>query len=295
MHRNLCAVSVDLDGIGEYRGLHGLPRRDRGAHAVTDVAVSRLLAFMGELRVPVTLFAIGRDLARERSAEALRSAAQLGARIENHSYAHRYDLSRASPAVIDLEIARASDAIARVTDRRPTGFRAPGYVLSDGLLDGVARAGLAFDASSLPCPAYYLAKLVAMAAIAARGRQTRAILDRPMSQIGPRQPHDRRGVLEIPMAVTRRLRLPVIGTSISLFGSRLVRGCIGDPVISLEFHGIDFLDAGDGLADLASHQWDLRRPLVSKLARFADAIAMLRGAGYAFVPLEAVVRHTESR
>jgi hypothetical protein len=94
------------------------------------------------------------------------------------------------------------------------------------------------------------------------------------------------------MAVTRRLRLPVIGTTLALAGERgaaaLIRGCIGDAVISLELHGIDFLDARDDLDDLAPHQWDVRLPLDDKLAAFAAAIASVRAAGYAFATLEDV-------
>jgi peptidoglycan/xylan/chitin deacetylase (PgdA/CDA1 family) len=246
------------------------------------------MSFARAQRIPLTLFAIGRDLEDDQAADAVRRAAEDGARVENHSWAHRYDLSRLSAGRIDEEIERASAVIARVTGRNPRGFRAPGYVTSKALMAGVRRSGLVFDASPLPCPAYYVAKLAAMAAIRIRGRHTRAVVGSAAAQLGPRQPHRVGDLVSIPMAVTRRLRLPVIGTTLALFGARLIRGCLGDPVISLELHGIDLLDASDDLADLAPHQWDLRVPRDEKLAAFAEAIALLRSAGYAFVPLEDV-------
>ena len=286
----LCAVSVDLDGISAYRGLHGLVARDTGRHAVMDVALGRALSFARAERLPLTLFAIGNDLERERSADALRDAARSGARVENHSWSHPYDLSRQSAANVVSEIERCSDIVERVTGRRPHGFRAPGYVMSPTVFDAVREAGLTYDASPLPCPAYYLAKLTAIAAITLRGRDSHAIVASPRSALGPRQPHKRGDIVEIPMAVTRRLRLPVIGTSLALAGRvgapRLMRGCLGDAVISLELHGIDFLDRSDGLDDLAPHQWDMRRPLSTKLAAFAAALSTLRSAGYDFVPLD---------
>lgn len=288
----MCALSLDLDGIGEYRDLHGLPARERGRHAVIDVALPRALSFARSLRAPLTLFTIGRDLERDRSARAVLAAARAGAVVENHSFSHRYDLSRQPRAVVDSEIARASERILAVTERRPRGFRAPGYLSSAAMLDAVAEDGMLFDASSFPCPAYYVAKLAALATIAARGRTSRALIDAPRTQLHPRQPYHLKGLVEIPMAVTRRLRLPVIGTSLALAGARgaraLLAGCIGDPVVSLELHGIDFLDAGDGLDDLAPHQWDVRLPVAHKLAAFGAALGCLARAGYAFTTLEAV-------
>ena len=288
----VAAVSVDLDGIDAYRGLHDLAPRQRGQHAVADVALSRAMEFARAHALPLTLFAIGRDLERDRTAEQLQRAARAGARVENHSWSHRYDLSRASRGVIDDELERASAIIATVTGRRPRGFRAPGYVLSSSLEDGVCASDMTFDASSFPCPAYYLTKLLAVAAIRLRGRRSEAIVADPRSQLEARQPHRRRGLVEIPMAVTRRLRLPVIGTSIVLAGASgaraLIRGCIGDPVISLELHGVDFLDAHDALEDLAAFQWDLRIPLARKRSALSAVIRALVAANYRFVPLDAV-------
>lgn len=285
-------MSVDLDGITAYRGLHGLVARDTGRHAVMDVALGRALSFARAERLPLTLFAIGQDLERERSAQALREATAAGARVENHSWSHPYDLSRQSAAIVASEIDRCNDIIERVTGRRPRGFRAPGYVMSPTVVDAVRAAGLVYDASPLPCPVYYLAKLTAIAAIALRGRASHAIVASPASALGPRQPHQRAGIVEIPMAVTRHWRLPVIGTSLTLAGRvgapRLVRGCLGDAVISLELHGIDFLDESDGLDDLVPHQWDVRRPLSAKLASFAAAMTTIRSADYDFVPLDEV-------
>lgn len=288
----LCAVSIDLDGVGEYRGLHGLSARERGRHAVIDVALPRARSFARSLRAPLTLFAIGRDLERARSAEALFHAARAGALVENHSFSHRYDLSRQPLDVITDEVTRASERIVAVTDRRPRGFRAPGYLLSAGVLEALRTDGMLYDASSFPCPAYYLTKLAALAAMRARGRASRAIIDDFRPQLAPRQPYERGGLVEIPMAVTRRLRLPVIGTSLALAGARgaraLLGGCVGDPVVSLELHGVDFLDASDGLDDLVPHQWDVRLRVSRKLAAFAAALTGLASAGYRFTTLEEV-------
>lgn len=288
--RKLAAVSVDLDGIGEYRGLHGIAERDEGAHAVYDVALARMAAFAHDQAIPLTLFAIGRDLSRDRSAVALRAQARRGHWVENHSHGHRYDLSRCDRATMALEVGEGARAIEVVCDRRPRGFRAPGYLTSRALFEVLAAEGVAFDASRFPCPAYYLAKLGAMARVALAGRESRALWGPTREALGSAEPHRIAGDLwELPMAVTRGLRLPFIGTALTLGGERaarwLARGCVGRSLISLELHAIDFLDARDGLDDLLPHQPDVRVAVSDKLRRLSAAIAVLRAAGYPFVRL----------
>jgi hypothetical protein len=131
------------------------------------------------------------------------------------------------------------------------------------------------------------------------GRRGAARLDDPRVLAAPSQayrpgrPWYRRGeraLLEIPMTVTRGVRAPFIGTSLSLAGPRgarwLARACIGLPRISLELHGIDLLDAGDGLDDLRRHQPDVRIAWARKRAALRAAVAVLREANYRFVTLE---------
>ena len=105
------------------------------------------------------------------------------------------------------------------------------------------------------------------------------------------KPYWRRGdgLLEIPVQVTRGLRLPFIGTSVTLAGpSRarlLAKMCIGEPLVNLELHGIDVLDAADGLEALRPHQHDVRVTHERKLEALLAATTELRRAGYTFVTM----------
>ena len=99
-----------------------------------------------------------------------------------------------------------------------------------------------------------------------------------------------RGVMELPIGVSRGPRLPYIGTSVALAGTTgarlLTRTVVGRPLVNLEMHGIDLADAEeDGLGFLAPHQPDLRRTAAAKEAAIRSAIATLRAAGYRFVTL----------
>ncbi len=316
----LCAVSIDLDEVHHYFSIHGLDdggsaRRSAelcpqtpaasgtARHAGYDVALPRLADFAAARGLPLTLFAVGEDLERPANAAALAALAARGHLVENHSQHHRYDLTRLSPAEIAREVDDGAAAIARVTGRRPEGFRAPGYTVTDGLFDALEAAGVAFDSSVFPCPPYYLAKAAAMAGMRLRGRTSRSILDTPRVLAAPRRPYRpgrrwyRRGerpFVELPVQVTPWLGLPFFGTSIGLGGAAvarfLARSCAGEPLVNIELHPMDFLDASDGLAGLVGHQPELRVPVARRIEALGAALDVLQRAGHAFVLLAEAAR-----
>jgi hypothetical protein len=295
----LCAVSVDLDEIPNYFAIHGLEApRGPERSLVYDVAVDRLVAWAGELSIPLTLFAIGSDLDRPAAATRLRTAREGGFEIANHSLDHRYDLVRLGRDEIRRQIEQGVRAIERATGVAPVGFRAPGYTITDEVFGVLAELGVAYDSSVFPCPAYWAAKTAAIALIALRGRASRSIVDTPAVLTAPTRPYRvgrpywRRGggLLELPVQVTRGPRLPFYGTSVTLWGPRfarrLARLCVGEPLVNLELHGIDVLDADDGLQALRPHQPDVRVPRARKLEALRAAVHELGSAGYEFVTLK---------
>jgi hypothetical protein len=294
----LCAISVDLDEIPNYFAIHGLPEPAGPERSlVYDVAIDRFSVFAREASVPLTLFAVGRDLARAESATKLRAARESGFEIGNHSLDHRYDLVRLGRAEIERQIVDGARAIEQATGVRPTGFRAPGYTITDEVIDVLVHIGVAYDSSVFPCPTYWAAKAVAIALIALGGKTSRSIVDTPAVLAAPTRPYRvgrpywRRGagLLELPIQVTRGSRLPFIGTSATLWGPRVARWfarmCVGEPLVNLELHGIDVLDASDGLEALRAHRPDVRVPKERKLESLRAAIEQLRAAGYSFVTL----------
>ncbi len=185
----LCAVSVDLDEIPNYFAIYGLPRTGAGATLVYDVALARLRALADAAGIPLTLFVIGRDVARFESAGALRAAAAAGHEIANHSLDHRYDLVKLGRDEIRRQIEGGASAIADGCGERPVGFRAPGYTITDEVFDVLRELGVAYDASVFPCPSYYLAKATKIAAISARGRTSSSIVDNPAVLFAPTRPY----------------------------------------------------------------------------------------------------------
>src|SRR6266542_2092336 len=172
----LCAVSVDLDEIPFYHQIHGLaPPDGANAHAVFDVALARIEDLARSFRLPLTLFVIGSTVERAENGAKLGALAQAGYELGNHTFGHRYDLTRLDGAAIKAEIERGQEVIERATGHRPTGFRAPGYTVTDELLGLLENAGFVYDSSVFPCPAYWAAKAVAMATIRIRGRRSQSV------------------------------------------------------------------------------------------------------------------------
>lgn len=294
----LCALSVDLDEVHHYFSIHGLiPSSGVNAHAVYDRAVARFLTLAASERVPLTFFAVGADMQRPDSARVLALAAASGHEVANHTLDHRYDFSRLSRTAMRQQVEGGCDALQRVTGKRPRGFRAPGYAMTDRAYQVLAECGVSYSSSLLPCPLYYGAKVVALGLQRAQGRKSSsivhspAVLRAPLKPYRVGQPYWRRGkgLPELPISLTPGLRLPFIGTLLSALGSTgagwLAKTLKGRSFVNLEFHGIDLLDERDGLVELRHHQPDVGLPLERKQTSFQAAIGQLRGAGYRFVTL----------
>lgn len=308
MTLKLASISIDLDETPRYAEIHGLEQlRGPEAHAVYDAAVPRLEAWLEEESIPATFFVIGEDLERDENRASVARLHRAGHEIGNHSYHHHYDLTRRAAVEVREEIERGAAIIERACGARPSGFRAPGYTVSDALFSALDVAGVEYDSSVFPCPSYYAAKALALSAFRAIGRSSASVLDTPAVMRAPRQPYRvgrpywRRGdgILELPIGVTP-LQLPFIGTSLVLGGKRMAerlsKQMLGRELINLELHGLDASDAiEDGLETLALHRADLKRSATEKLGAIRAAVRVIRDAGYELVTLAEAARRFSDR
>ena len=122
-------------------------------------AVPRFRDLAAAERFPLTLFVVGADLERPQNARLLREMGEHGHELGNHTFDHHYDLTRRSEADIRAQIARANEVVRARAGQRPTGFRAPGYTMSDAVYRALAASGMAYSSSVFPCPYYYAAKV----------------------------------------------------------------------------------------------------------------------------------------
>lgn len=298
----LAAVSIDLDEIHHYHAIHGLPAPERAAHVVYDRAVPRASDWAEAMRLPLTFFVVGRDLERGENAETARAVAERGHELANHSLSHHYDLTRRDRTEIAREVAGGIDALVRATGVAPTGFRAPGYLVTDELVSVLAALGVGYDSSVFPCPAYYAAKAAKLLTLKLRGRPSQSVRGSSKVLFAPVRPYRLgqpywklgRGLPELPIQVLPGSRLPYIGTSLVLAGpdgARLMtRTLMLEPFVNLELHGLDFLGADDGLEELVAHQPDARLMRQPKLNALSAAVELLRKMGFTFVRLDEAAR-----
>jgi peptidoglycan/xylan/chitin deacetylase (PgdA/CDA1 family) len=147
--RPKASLSLDLDNLWSYQKTHGDAGWDRFP-TYLDVVVPRILEVCSALDLTITVFVVGQDAADPRNHDALAALAEAGHEIGNHSFRHEPWMHRWSRAATDDELARTEEAIEAVTGTRPTGFRGPGYALSETTLDVLVERGYAYDASTLP-------------------------------------------------------------------------------------------------------------------------------------------------
>ena len=305
----LCAVSVDLDPLRCYYAIHGL---GEVPGALVDVVLRRGLERFAEVfdrhRIPSTLFVVGSDVEARGAAgrDELAALARQGHELANHSYSHPYALARFEEPAILHELDEGSRVISELAGARVRGFRSPGYDLSSRLLSALRLRNYAYDSSVFPSWPYYLAKAGVMGAMKLFGRESQSVLGDPRALLAPVEPYrpgaspfsrGRGTLVELPVSVTRGLRLPGIGTALLTAPSAL-RVFLLDQLrvrrfFNFELHGLDLLDAeADGIpAALVARQPDLRVPLVDKLRAFSATLDKLR-LDYRFATLADVARAT---
>lgn len=297
----LCSVSVDLDGIACYYRIHALPGLPEPAarHLVLRRCLPRFAELFARHDVRATFFVVGRDL--EDDAEGrrlLEEMARAGHELANHTYEHPYDLVRLPVAEIAAQIDRAHTAIGAAAGRAPEGFRGPGYEISPAVIELLCERAYRYDSSAFPSVPYYAAKALVMASMRVTGRRSGSILGSPRVLRAPRAAYRpaladayRSGdqpIIELPMAVTPGLRLPVIGTTLisapEAVRRWLVRAALRTAHFNLELHGIDLCDAeADGVPSaLMAKQPDLRLPLSRKRQALDATLKQARAAGFTF-------------
>jgi peptidoglycan-N-acetylglucosamine deacetylase len=145
----IASLSLDLDNKWSYMKTHG----DAGWESYPsylDVVVPRALAFLKERGLEITFFIVGRDASLDKNHDAIRSIADAGHEIGNHSFDHEPWLHLYTKEQLVEEFEKTEAAIYEASGARTIGFRGPGYSLSPTVLDVLAERGYDYDCSTLP-------------------------------------------------------------------------------------------------------------------------------------------------
>ena len=148
-NKPLASLSLDLDNLWSYMKTHGDPGWE-SFPSYLDLVVPRILDFLGKRGQKITFFIVGQDAALPKNYSAIRSIAEAGHEVGNHSFNHEPWLHLYSEQQIMRELSQAEENIERVTGQKPVGFRGPGYSLSLMVLRVLTQRGYQYDASTLP-------------------------------------------------------------------------------------------------------------------------------------------------
>ena len=307
MTKPLASLSLDLDNEWSYLKTHG-DASWRSLPSYLNVVVPRVLQFLAQReKQRITFFVVGQDAALKKNEEAIASIAHAGHEIGNHSFHHEPWLHLYTPLQIEDELKTAEWHIERVTGYRPTGFRGPGYSMSDTLLTTLAKLGYTYDASSLPtfigplARAYYFMT----AKLDDNQKQERKILFgtvrdalRPLAPYRWSMKPDSGGLVEIPVTTMPLFRAPIHFSYIiylSRFSPALALGYYGAALRlceltgtqpSLLLHPLDFLGKEDlstlnffpGMDLPRERKLDLMATLVDDLRARFEVVPMIEHA-----------------
>ena len=154
----LASLSLDLDNKWAYLKTTGNPLWE-SFPSYFDICVPRLVNFLAQRGLKLTVFIVGQDAALEKNHEAIRMISDAGHEIANHSFNHEPWLHLYSPAQLEKDFEDSENAIQNITGQKPVGFRGPGFSLSDEVLRTLMRRGYKYDCSTFPTYLGPLARL----------------------------------------------------------------------------------------------------------------------------------------
>jgi peptidoglycan/xylan/chitin deacetylase (PgdA/CDA1 family) len=263
MTKPIASLSLDLDNQWSYMKTHG----DAGWESFPtylDIVVPRVLDFLKERGLNITFFVVGQDAALDKNHAALGQLSAAGHEIGNHSFNHEPWLHLYSADELESEFQRSEDAIESATGRRPTAFRGPGFSLSRGTLETLARRGYRVDASTFPtylgplARAYYFMTAKMEEAEREKRKELFGKFSDGFQSVKPyRWQLDERQLVEIPVTTMPWFKVPMhvsyilylssYSRALALFYFKFaLQMCrLTGTEISLLLHPLDFLGAED--------------------------------------------------
>lgn len=300
----IASISLDLDNKWSYLKSHG-DQAWQDYPSYLPMVVPRTLDILQSLGLRITFFIVGQDAVFEENRPALRSIADAGHEIGNHSFHHEPWLHLYSEAELEDEFNRSEAAILDFTGHRTIGFRGPGFSCSRETLLILNDRGYLYDASTFPtylgplARAYYFMH----SSLDRSERQQRKQLFGAFSNgFLPLKPYRHKGdaepLIEIPVTTLPLFKVPIHFSYIMYLAtfSRLaavtyfrsaMRFCKLNRVQpSLLLHPLDFLGKDDeedlaffpGMNAMSEFKLSLAEELLGWMADRFDCVTMVEHA-----------------
>ena len=211
-NRRAASVSVDLDNLWSYLKTQGEAGWE-GYPGYLEKITPRILECFERLGLRTTFFIVGRDASMPRNRDVLRSIADAGHEIANHTFEHEPWLHLYTRQQLEDDFERSEEAILSATGHRPVGFRGPGFSSSPEVLATLVRRGYAYDASVFPTPLGPIARLAFKlgSKLPPEEKAKRSGLYGPLSNaVRPLRPfHITPDLVEVPVTTMPMVRAPI--------------------------------------------------------------------------------------
>ena len=260
----IASISLDLDNQWSYMKTHGDALWE-SFPSYLDLVVPRILAFLKERNLTITFFIVGQDAALEKNHKAIRSIAEAGHEIGNHSFNHEPWLHLYSKQEIVEEFEKTENALENITGKIPVGFRGPGFSLSPSVLEVLGERNYEYDCSTLPtyiaplARAFYFFKSPSMSA--EEREKLKKLFGKFSDGFRSLRPHfidaSGRKIVEIPVTTLPVVKTPIHASYLMFLSSyspalarvywkTAVAACRANGVQpSLLLHPLDFLSGED--------------------------------------------------
>ncbi len=283
-------ISIDFEGEEQYFNTLGVPYEGRLSPDFYRVTAARFLEIFEKVGVKATFFVVGRDV--DANVAVLQQIVKAGHQIGNHSYEHRFAMSRYSLAEQNDDITRAHEKIHDALGVAPECYRAPCYDVSYANLAHLHALGYVCDSSFYPSKMAYLQRLF-----------LRAYTRRPVS-MGPTDVHRYPGhpflldvshlppqvvseagastLVEVPIPFVSPLQVPLYSTPQFTFGKGFVVRGIKSLVrrqtpFTYELHSLDVAcEERDGIDPVLRKIPQMKVGLPKKTADFLEIFSIMK-------------------
>lgn len=254
------SISIDLDNQWAYMKTQGCAGWETYPSYLNRV-VPRILETLHQADLRATFFIVGHDAKQAENRAALRSIAEAGHEIGNHSFMHEPWLHLYSDAELRADFDQSEAAIRDATGQQPRGFRGPGFSTSAAVRSLLIERGYVYDASSFPTYLGGLARayFFMTSQLPAEEKKRRSKLYGSLRDgLAPLKPWQiAPGLMELPVTTMPLLRTPVHMTYLLFLGqfSMPLARAYWDSTMqlcrlagigpSLLLHPTDFLDVTD--------------------------------------------------
>lgn len=302
------SMNINFDSLFFPLTIDRKARTDPSFFPVAD----RFFEFSNRYNFKYTIFIIGKDLENPNVAARVKSWAEAGHEIGNHSLTHNPNLGNLPKKEMEYEVQKSHEMIASCTGREPRGFISPSWSNSGELVEILMRLNYLYDTSIFPSYFQFLVLLKLKLMTAKHSnfhvsfRQRR---DKKTFLFAPRRPYfvrpeslikkQENGLLVIPIPVATPLRLPCWHTMYFVFGKIAMDWLIRRSIRKYDnfyyvMHPRDLLSYEDDIsADLKkSHESEfsafesLKVPIKEKLSYMEHALSILGNSGRKFITLE---------